>query len=224
MSVENHDSSNSEPKPQATTETSTDTASEPVSETGPEDIEAGSDVQAAQEPAEPLTELELLQQQLAEAQAKADDHWDQLLRAQAEMENMRKRTEREVSQARKYGLESIARELLPIHDSLGLGVAELVKEDASVEHARDGMMLITQMMGKLMEQFSIKEINPEGEAFDPEAHQAMTMQETAEQAPNTVIQVLQKGYRLNERVLRPAMVIVAKAPEANAEPESNGDS
>ena len=182
------------------------------------------DAQAEEAQAEPLTELEQLQQQLAESQAKADENWDQVLRANAEMENVRKRTEREVSQARKYGLESIARELLPIHDSLGLGLAELEKEEASIEHARDGMKLITQMMSKLMDQFSIKEIDPQGEAFNPEEHQAMSMFETNEQPANTVLQVLQSGYRLNDRVLRPAMVIVAKAPQAESGEEVAGDS
>lgn len=202
MSVENHDSD----KP----EESTADANE---------------AQATEEASVPeLTEVEQLQQQLAEAQAKADEHWDQLLRARAEVENTRKRVEREMAQTRKYGLESIARELLPIHDSLTMGVGELEKDTASLETAREGMQLISQMMGKLMEQFSIQPIDPAGESFDPEAHQAMSMQESAEQAPNTVLQVLQKGYRLHDRVLRPAMVIVAKAPEISeaAEGDSEG--
>lgn len=202
MSVENHDSSESKP----------------------DELEMGAVSPDEQAQAEPLTELELVQKQLAEAQAKADDNWDQLLRAKAEMENIRKRAEREVSQARKYGLENFARELLPIYDSLELGLAELEKPETTVEASRDGMKLITQMMGKMMEQFSITEINPQGEAFDPDLHQAMSMQETTEQAPNTILQVLQKGHRLNDRVLRPAMVIVAKAPEAAPTDESSFDS
>lgn len=165
-------------------------------------------------------ELGQLQEQLAQAQAKADEHWDALLRARAEVDNIRKRSERDVSQARKYGLESIARELLPIHDSLVLGLADVEKADASLDTAREGLRLINQMLDKLMEQYSITAIDPQGEVFDPECHQAMSMQETTELAPNTVAQVLQKGYRLNDRVLRPAMVIVARAPEAA--PGQNG--
>lgn len=206
MSVENHDST----KPE-------DEKSDAVDA-------ADTNGDAAQPPE--LSEVEQLQKSLEEAMAKASENWDQLLRARAEVENTRKRAEREISQARKYGLENIARELLPIHDSLGMGVAELEKDTATLETAKEGMQLISQMMGKLMEQFSISEIDPEGEAFDPEAHQAMSMQETSEQAANTVLQVLQKGYRLNDRVLRPAMVVVAKAPQAPAEeaPESEADS
>lgn len=177
-----------------------------------------------QESSEAPATLEELTAQLAEAQASAEENWDQLLRAKAEVENIRKRAEREASQARKYGLESIARELLPIYDSLNLGLADLEKEDASIGTAREGVKLIAQMMGKLMDQFSIREIDPAGEVFDPEAHQAMSMQETTEQPANTVIQVLQKGYRLNDRILRPAMVIVAKAPEEQADMSGNGAS
>ena len=188
MSVENHDSQNP--------------VEQPESEVESNEAEVKTE----------LSEVEQLQQQLSEAQAKADENWDQCLRAKAEADNTRKRAEREVAQARKYGLESIAKELLPIHDSLSLGVAELEKDNASLDAAKEGMQLISQMMGKLMDQFSITEIDPAGQPFDAEAHQAMSMQETADQAPNTVLQVLQKGYRLNDRVLRPAMVIVAKAP------------
>lgn len=193
MSVENHDT----PKPE-------DALAE----------EATNADEAPAEPAVELSEVELLHKQLAEALAKADENWDLLLRAKAEADNTRKRSERDVAQARKYALESIARELLPIQDSLTMGVAELEKDAASLETAREGMQLIARMLDKLMDQFSIQAIDPAGEPFDPEAHQAMSMQETSEQAPNTVLQVLQKGYRLNDRVLRPAMVIVARAPEA----------
>lgn len=187
----------------------------------PED--AGTE-EALEPQAEPLSELEQLQQQLAEAQAKAEENWDQLLRANAEMENIRKRAEREALQARKYALEGIARELLPVYDSLTMGQDELEKPEASLETAREGMRLITQMMGKLMDQFSIKEINPEGEVFDPEVHQAMSMLESADKPANTVLQVLQKGYRLNDRMLRPAMVIVAKAPETDADADASDNS
>ncbi len=169
----------------------------------------------------PTAEAASPQAQLAEAEARAAENWDQLLRARAEMDNIRKRAEREVSQARKYGLENIARELLPIYDSLNLGLAELDKSEAGLDTAREGMRLITQMMTKVFEQHAIVEIDPTGEPFDPEAHQAMSMQETAEQAPNTVLQVVQKGYRLNDRVLRPAMVIVARAPQAPADADEN---
>lgn len=167
-----------------------------------------------------LSPEEALQQALEEANAKAAEHWDKLLRSQAELENVRKRAQRDVDNARKFALEGIASELLPVHDSLELGLASLQQEDTDIQVARDGMQLIQQMLAKLMQQHGIKPIDPAGETFNPELHQAMSMQETGDHPANTVISVMQKGYTLNDRLLRPAMVVVAKAPaEASAEPE-----
>lgn len=192
---------------------------------------AGADVTANEAEAgqgQELSPEQQLQAELEAANAKVAEHWDQILRAKAELENVRKRASRDIDNARKFALEGIAAELLPVRDSLELGMEAANNETADLKSVRDGMQLIQQMLAKLMEQHGIRTIEPAGEAFDPDLHQAMSMQETAEQAPNTVLAVMQKGYTLNDRLLRPAMVVVAKAPaaapnEGNAgqnEPES----
>lgn len=171
-----------------------------------------------------------LEDELAAARTKAEENWDKYLRSQAELDNVRKRAARDVENARKYALEGIASELLPVRDSLELGLDAANQEQADLKSARDGMQLIQQMLAKLMEQYGIRPVEPAGEVFNPELHQAMSMQETADQPPNTVLAVMQKGYTLNDRLLRPAMVVVAKAPpaaadetqETGAEPENDG--
>ncbi|MDH5182337.1 MAG: nucleotide exchange factor GrpE [Gammaproteobacteria bacterium] len=149
---------------------------------------------------------------LEDARAKADEHWNLYLRSQAEMDNMRRRAEKDLESAHKFGLEKFASELLPVKDSLELGLAAVEENsDEAVEKLREGTELTLKMLGTALEKFGIKEINPVGEVFNPEQHQAMTMQESAEAAPNTVLIVMQKGYLLNERVMRPALVVVSKA-------------
>ncbi len=178
---------------------------------------AGADVTANEAEAgqgQELSPEQQLQAELEAANAKVAEHWDQILRAKAELENVRKRASRDIENARKFALEGIAAELLPVRDSLELGMEAANNETADLKSVRDGMQLIQQMLAKLMEQHGIRTIEPAGEAFDPDLHQAMSMQETAEQAPNTVLAVMQKGYTLNDRLLRPAMVVVAKAPAA----------
>jgi molecular chaperone GrpE len=156
-----------------------------------------------------------LQAELEEARAKADDYWNRLLRTQAEMENLRKRNARELEQAHRFAVERFATELLAVKDSLELGVdAAGGKTDA--EKLREGIELTLKMLIRVMEKFNIEEINPKGAPFDPTRHQAMAMQENRELPPNTVVTVMQKGYALNGRLLRPAMVIVSKAPEEGA--------
>lgn len=157
------------------------------------------------------TEQDLsLEQQLEAAEAKAAEHWDLLLRSKAELENLRRRGQKDLENAHKYGIEKFVTELLPIKDSLELGLAV---EDASAESLREGMELTRNMINSAFEKFSIVEIDPLNEKFDPELHQAMSMQPSEEHEPNTVIAVMQKGYRLNERLVRPAMVMVSRAPE-----------
>lgn len=150
---------------------------------------------------------------LEDARAKADEHWNLYLRSQAELDNMRRRAEKDLESAHKFGLEKFANEILPVKDSLELGLAAVEENgDEAVEKLREGTELTLKMLSSALEKFGIKEINPVGEAFNPEQHQAMTMQESAEAAPNTVLLVMQKGYLLNERVMRPALVVVSKAP------------
>ncbi len=147
---------------------------------------------------------------LEEARNKAAENWDQVLRVQAELENSRRRAQRDVESAHKYALEKFALELLPVKDSLEMGLDAASSEDANVEKLREGTELTLKMLASAMEKFGIKEVNPVGEPFDPEQHQAMTMQESEEHEPNTVIAVMQKGYLLNDRLIRPAMVVVCK--------------
>lgn len=151
-----------------------------------------------------------LKAQLAEARKEAEENWNQFLRARAELENVRRRAERDVEQAHKYAIEKLASELLSVKDSLEMGVQAANEPGADVAKLREGSELTLKMMNQLMERFEIKPMNPQGEKFDPELHEAMAAQESAEHDPNTVIHVVQKGYLLHDRLLRPAMVIVAK--------------
>jgi len=149
---------------------------------------------------------------LEDARGKADAHWDQCLRLQAELENLRRRAERDVANAHKFALERFAAELLPVRDSLEMGLAAFEGEGADPGKLHEGVELTLQMLTGAMGKFEIREVNPEGEHFNPEFHQAMSLQERGDVEPNTVVTVVQKGYLLNERLLRPAMVIVSKAP------------
>ena len=171
---------------------------------------------------EQTAEGEELQLQLEDARTKVDEHWEQILRLQAELDNTRRRAERDVENAHKYGLERFANELLPVKDSLELGLqAANAGEEGAVEKLREGTELTLKMLNAAMEKFGLKEVNPVGEPFDPQLHQAMTMQESKEHAPNTVVAVMQKGYLLNDRLIRPAMVMVAK--ESSGEPGGKVD-
>ena len=149
---------------------------------------------------------------LTDARSKADEHWNQCLRLQAEIENLRKRAERDLANAHKFALEKFASELLPVRDSLEMGLLA-VGENADVEKLKEGSELTLKMLTNALEKFNIKEINPLNEEFNPEYHEAMSVQEREDVAPNTVVTVVQKGYTLNGRLVRPAMVIVSSAPD-----------
>lgn len=150
-----------------------------------------------------------LEVQLEEANQKAEQHWDLVLRTRAEMDNLRKRQSRELENAHKYALDKIAMELLPVRDTLEMGVAAATGE-ADVNKIAEGTELTLKMLTQALEKFNIAEVDPVGQKFDPDLHQAISMQEGTEHPANTVISVMQKGYTLNERLLRPAMVIIAK--------------
>ncbi|MGB5539080.1 MAG: nucleotide exchange factor GrpE [Gammaproteobacteria bacterium] len=149
---------------------------------------------------------------LEDARGKADAHWDQCLRLQAEIDNLHKRSERDLANAHKFALERFATELLPVRDSMEMGLAAFDAEGADVGKLREGVELTLQMLTGAMDKFRIQEVDPVDEPFNPEFHQAMSIQERSDVAPNTVVTVVQKGYLLNERLIRPAMVIVSKAP------------
>jgi len=170
--------------------------------------ETGQDGEAQLE--SPQKNADSLEAQLETAQAKASENWDQFLRTRAEMDNLRRRHQKDIENAHKYGVEKLVTELLPVIDSMDLGLAV---EDASVESLREGMELTMDILKKMMDKLGIDEINPLNEKFNPELHQAMSMQPSADAEPNTVIAVMQKGYSLNDRLIRPAMVMVSKLPE-----------
>ena len=153
-----------------------------------------------------------MQALLEDARAKADDNWNQVLRLQAELDNTRRRAQADVEKAHKFGLEKFATELLPVKDSLEMGLAAAEGSDHEVaDKLREGTELTLKMFSGVLEKFGVVEVDPVGQPFDPELHQAMTMQPSADHEPNTVMAVMQKGYVLNERLIRPAMVVVAKA-------------
>jgi molecular chaperone GrpE len=144
---------------------------------------------------------------VAETEARADENWDKYLRAMAELENVRRRAARDVANARKYSLEPFARELLAVRDSLEMGLN--AAGDADSAALREGIEATLKLLVASMEQFGISELDPLGEPFDPQLHEAMMMQPAAEAEPGTVLTVYQKGYALNGRLLRPARVVVA---------------
>jgi molecular chaperone GrpE len=202
-------------------------------ETGENDnLSTGSGVEAQEAQTEQAEEApRLSQEELAEAlrqaESNAEEFRDQALRAQAEMENLRRRAARDVESAHKYGLEKIAAELLPIKDSLEMGLnAARQTEQPDVHKVTEGVELTLKMFESALEKFAIKEINPQHQRFDPELHQAMSVQPSDEVEPNTVINVYQKGYMLNDRLLRPALVVVSQGggKGADSSPEPEGGS
>ena len=151
-----------------------------------------------------------IEDELAEARREARRNLDRALRAHAELENVRKRLERDLQNAHKFALERFVSELLPVKDSLELGLAASSEKGASAAGIVEGVELTLRMLEQAMEKFGVETVDPDGEPFDPEFHQAMTMQESETAESGTVLTVVQKGYLLNERLVRPAMVIVAK--------------
>ena len=154
-------------------------------------------------------DVEFLQGQLEKLQEQSKVSLDKVVRAQAEMENLRKRAARDVENAHKYALEKFTNELLPIMDSLELGLSASVKVK-NLDDLCKGMELTLEMFNTVMEKFGITMIEPKGEKFNPELHDAVSMQETDDSNSGIIIEVMQKGYTLNGRLIRPAMVVVAK--------------
>jgi molecular chaperone GrpE len=149
---------------------------------------------------------------LKSAETEAAEMKDAWLRARADVENIRKQGANDLARAHKYAIERFAGELLPVKDALE---STLAAKDASPEALRDGVELTLKQLAAAFDKVQITKIDPAGQKFDPHQHMAMTTVESA-QAPNTVVQVFQKGYRLQDRVLRPALVAVAKGPDANS--------
>ncbi|WP_353571091.1 nucleotide exchange factor GrpE [Candidatus Albibeggiatoa sp. nov. BB20] len=147
---------------------------------------------------------------LAAAEKKAQDNWEALVRQKAEYENLQKRTERDVENARKFALEKFVNELLPIRDNLEMGIEAASKPNMQVNTVIEGMNLTDKAFINVLNKFGIVEINPHEQKFDPDWHEAMAMQPIPDMEDNTVVIVHRKGYHLNERLLRPAQVVVAK--------------
>lgn len=155
-----------------------------------------------------INELELA---LAAAQQTVADQKDSVIRAKAEVDNVRRRSAQDVEKSRKFALEKFAGELLPIVDNLERAIESFDKEDEAQKPMLEGVELTLQSFLTTLEKFDINAVNPQDQPFNPELHQAMAMQEVEGVAPNTVIAVMQKGYELNGRLIRPAMVMVSKA-------------
>ena len=147
--------------------------------------------------------------------AEVNEVKDMALRIRAESDNVRRRSEQEIDKARKYALNKFAEELLPVIDNLERAIDMADKNNDATKAMMEGVELTLMTMTSTVGKFGLKVIDPQGEAFNPEFHQAMAMQESADFAPNTVMAVMQKGYELNGRVIRPAMVMVSKAAAGN---------
>ena len=158
---------------------------------------------------ESISDIEALQVQLEKEKKDSQKNKDLALRAQAEMDNLRKRTARDVENAHKYALERFVNELLPILDSLELGMSA-AESIENIDDLREGMDLTIKMFDTAMNKFNVKAIDPQNEKFNPEQHEAVSMQEINGTESGIVVKVMQKGYELNGRIVRPAMVIVAK--------------
>ncbi|GAB3682383.1 nucleotide exchange factor GrpE [Salinisphaera aquimarina] len=189
-----------------------DPAAENTQQPDIEGIQDGSEdyVDAGGASADSLAETEQLQGELDQARAEADQYRDQAVRAMAEMENVRKRAQRDVESARKFALEKFAADLLGVRDSLELGLKAAEEHSGDYEKLKEGMDMTARMLASSMDKAGVEAIDPEGEAFNPELHEAVSTQPSNELPANTVAAVMQKGYMLNGRVLRAAMVVVAK--------------
>ncbi len=186
---------------------------EQAEEQGSENTAAAPDAESA-EPVEAEEELS----EFERAQREAAENHENYLRVAAELANLRKRGARELENARKYGLERLAQALLPVRDSLEAGVAAAdnsnAADNADVETLREGKRATLRLLDAALEQAGVAEFDPAGEPFDPARHEAMTVQPSVTAEPNTVLTVIQKGYSIHDRLLRPARVIVSAVPAA----------
>jgi len=181
-----------------------------------ESVEAEVEAVAEDVPTEPFPDTEALEhpsyealeEKLTEAEQKVHEHWEKVVRVTAEMDNVRRRAERDVTNAHRYGSEKLINHLLPVVDSLEQ--AELLADKHGDAAMHEGLQLTMKLLLDMLGKAKVEQLNPVGEIFNPELHEAMTMQASADAEPNTVLTVFQKGYKLNDRVIRAARVIVAK--------------
>ena len=155
--------------------------------------------------------VESLQLELQESAEKVEAYRDEAVRAQAEMQNIRRRAEQDVSKAHKFGQEKLVMELLSLVDNLERALVASRAENATLENLLEGVEMSQTMLMDGLKKFNVEQLDPHGEPFNPEQHEAMTAIPNPEMEPNTVMEVFQKGYTLNGRLIRPAMVVVSKA-------------
>ena len=164
----------------------------------------------AKEELEDNSKIEDLESQLQEAQQSAKDNWDKLLRSQAEMENLKRRTTKDLENAHKFALDGFVKALLEVSDSLTMGIKSAKDEKATIETTTEGLELTMKVFNSTLEKFGVESINPIDEKFDPELHEAVTMVPMPDNKSNTVLEVIQTGFTLNGRLVRPALVIVVQ--------------
>ncbi|WP_372761623.1 nucleotide exchange factor GrpE [Pseudoalteromonas sp.] len=179
------------------------------------DVEAA--VEAAEQHAEqeqsPEAEIAMLYAELEAAKQTINDQKDSVVRAAADVENMRRRAAQDVEKAHKFALEKFANELLPVIDNLERAIEFSDKENESLKPVLEGLDMTVKSFNDAVAKFGVEIVNPQGEQFNPDFHQAMSIQPSNDVSPNTVLAVMQKGYTLNGRLLRPAMVMVSKAAD-----------
>lgn len=177
----------------------------------------GGDQQSGGEASDAVAvEVKALREELARRDDEIARLKDGLLRAHAEFDNAEKRLAREVENARKYALERFVEALLPVVDSLELGIAASNEPDADIGKLREGNEMTLRLFRQALERFQVEVVDPQGERFDPDRHEAMSAQPSDEHPPNTVISVMQKGYLLNKRLVRPALVMVSNPSSGGA--------
>ena len=164
----------------------------------------------AKEELEYNSKIEDLESQLQEAQQSAKDNWDKLLRSQAEMENLKRRTTKDLENAHKFALDGFVKALLEVSDSLTMGLKSAQDEKATLENTTEGLELTMKVFNSTLEKFGVDSINPIDEKFDPDLHEAVTMVPMPDKKSNTVLEVIQTGFTLNGRLVRPALVIVVQ--------------
>ena len=164
----------------------------------------------AKEGLEDNSKIEDLESQLEEAQQSAKDNWDKLLRSQAEMENLKRRTSKDLENAHKFALDGFVKALLEVSDSLAMGIKSAKDEKATLENTTEGLELTNKVFNSTLGKFGVEAINPLDEKFNPDLHEAVTMVPIPDKESNTVLEVIQIGFNLNGRLVRPALVVVVQ--------------
>ena len=175
-----------------------------------QDIEQEQEVESQEVETNEAEESLDIEAQLLAAQQSAKDNWDKVLRAQAEMENLKRRSAKDIESAHKYALDGFVKALLEVKDSLSMGLKSATEEGASIENIVEGLEMTDKVFSTTLEKFGVATLNPLGEKFNPELHEAVTMLPMPDKDSNTVFDVVQVGFTLNGRLVRPAMVVVVQ--------------